>query len=221
MDKNKIIETLEKAKESSKKRNFKQSYDLIINLKNIDFKKGGQEVNTFVTLPHELGKKVKVCALLGKESEQAAKGFVDRVIVADDFKKLKKSEVKKIAGEFNYFIAQANLMPQIATVFGAVLGPRGKMPNPKIGCIVPPHANLEGLNKNLQKTLTIANKKSPILQCSIGTEDLENDKLVDNFNAVLTTVTPLLPNDKNSIKNINIKMSMGKIVRLEEKTKKK
>jgi large subunit ribosomal protein L1 len=221
MNKEQVLEALKEAKENSKKRNFKQSYDLIINLKNFDLKKNN--VDAFVTLPNERGKKVTVCALVGRELEENAKKVCDKVIVSDDFKKLKKKEIKKLAGEFSFFIAQANLMPQVATVFGRVFGPKGKMPNPKVGCIVPPNANLAQVYAKLQKTVRIASKKSPLLQCSIGAEDFDSEKLANNFMAVYNTIVPVLPNDKNSVKNISIKLTMGKpvIVGSKKKDKKK
>ena len=220
MEKQQVIEALSKARESSKKRNFKQSVDLIINLKNFDVKKAEHQIDASVNIPHERGRKVKVCALVGRELEENAKNSCDKVIISDEFKKFKKKDSKKLASEFEYFVAQANLMPQVATAFGPVFGPRGRMPNPKVGCIVPPNANLAPLYAKLQKTLRLSNKKSPLLQCSAGVEDLGDDKLIENIISLYNSAVALLPNDKNSVKNVQLKLTMGKPVVIEAKKKK-
>ena len=97
MDKEQIQAALAKAKDISEKRNFKQSYDLIINLKGLDLKKQEHQIDAFMTLPHSRGKKVKACALVGAELEQQAKGIFDFVIMSDNFDRYKdKKEIKKI-----------------------------------------------------------------------------------------------------------------------------
>ena len=181
MDKEQLQSALTKAKDISDKRNFKQSYDLIINLKGLDLKKQEHQIDSFVTLPHSRGKKVKVCALVGPELEGQAKEIYDSVILFDNFEKYKdKKEAKKIANSFDFFIAQANIMPKVATVFGRVFGPRGKMPNPKSGCIVAPNANLKPLYDKLQRTVKLSAKTAPLIQCPIGAEDMDGNYVAEN-----------------------------------------
>jgi len=155
MDKSQVTQTLKKVKENSQKRNFTQSIDLIINLRDIDLKKPEQSVNFFHTLHYSKGKKVKVCALVGPELLAQAKEVCDLAVSVDDFPKYQdKSKAKKLATNYDFFIAQATIMPKLATAFGKVFGPKGKMPNPKAGCVVPPNANLEPLYEKPQKTVT-------------------------------------------------------------------
>ena len=215
MDKEQIQAALAKAKDISEKRNFRQSYDLIINLKGLDFKKQGHQIETFITLPYSRGKKVKVCALVAPELEENAKTVCDSVIPSDSFEKYKdKKDTKKIANSFDFFIAQSNIMPKVATVFGRALGPRGKMPNPKSGCIVPPNANLKPLYEKLQKTVKIIAKTAPLIQCPIGTEDMDNNKIIENALTVYNSLLQVLPNEKHNIKDIYIKLTMGKPVKV-------
>ncbi|MBI1936019.1 50S ribosomal protein L1 [Candidatus Woesearchaeota archaeon] len=218
MDKEQILSALTKAKDVSPKRNFRQSFDLIINLTGIDLKKQEHQVDAFITLPHQRGKKAKVCALVGPELEGQAKQVCDSAITSDSFEKYKeKKEVKKIANSFDYFIAQANIMPKVATAFGRVFGPRGKMPNPKSGGVVPPNANLKPLYEKLQRTIRVTNKSAPLLQCGIGTEDMKTEELVDNALTVYNSVLHVLPNEKHNIKDIYIKLTMGRPIRIGEK----
>ncbi|MAG91393.1 50S ribosomal protein L1 [Candidatus Woesearchaeota archaeon] len=220
MNKEQIQAALAKAKDISSKRNFKQSYDLIINLKGIDKKKQEHQIDAFITLPHSRGKKLKICAIVGPELEEQAKGIYDSVILPTNFQKYKeKKDVKKVANEFNFFIAQANIMPKIATTFGRVFGPRGKMPNPKFGGVVPPNANIKPLYEKLQRTIRVNTKTAPMIQSSIGTEDMDKEEITDNALAIYDSLLHLLPNEKHNIKDVHIKLTMGKPVKVGEKLK--
>lgn len=217
MDKEQIQAAIAKAKDISEKRNFKQSFDLIINLKGLDLKKPEHQIDTFVTLPHSRGKKVSVCALVGPELEGQAKEICDSVIVSDNFEKYKdKRDTKKTANGFDFFIAQANMMPKVATVFGRVFGPRGKMPNPKSGCIVPPNANLKPLYEKLQHTVRISAKTAPLIQCVVGTEDTDSNDVAENALVVYNSLLQALPNEKHNIRDAYVKLTMGKPVKIGE-----
>ena len=122
--------------------------------------------------------------------------------------------LKKLSNDHDLFIAQATIMPKVATSFGRVLGPRGKMPNPKAGCIVPPNANLKPLYENLQKTLKISAKKEPLIQTYVGKEDTAEEIVIDNIKTIYTTLIHHLPNEKNNIKSIYIKYTMSKPVQI-------
>ena len=210
MDKNQVTQTLKKAKENSPKRNFTQSIDLIINLKDIDLKKTEQSVNLFHTLHYPKGKKVKICALVGPELLSQAKEVCDFAVSVDEFPKYQKKEAKKLATEYDFFIAQATIMPKIAQTFGKVFGPKGKMPNPKAGCVVPPNANLKPLYERLQKTVKLQTKNDPIIQTMVGNEKMKDEEVVDNIMTVYDAMVHQLSNGKNNIKNSLLKLTMGK-----------
>jgi len=217
MNKEQIQSALAKAKDISEKRNFRQTCDLIINLKGLDFKKQEHQIDIFVTLPHSRGKKVKVCALVAAELSEQAKSVCDSAIMSDEFEKHSdKKLLRKIANSYDFFIAQANIMPKIATVFGRVFGPRGKMPNPKSGCIVPPNANLKPLYEKLQRTVRASAKTAPLIQVPIGSEDMKTEDITENALAVYNAVLHALPNEKHNIKDAYIKLTMGKPVKVGE-----
>jgi large subunit ribosomal protein L1 len=228
MNKQEILKAIDVAKTSSPKRKFKQSYDIIINLKNLDLKKNENHVDVFSQLHKPRGKKVKVCALVGPELKDSAKDKVDTVVPLDDFDKYAKDKklTKKLANEHDFFIAQANIMPKVAAAFGKVLGPKNKMPNPKAGCVVPPNANLEALNKKLQDSIRISVKVSPLFQARIGNEDSPTEDLVDNAMDIYNSLVHALPNEQNNIKSCYLKLTMGPSVKIgsstnEEKTEDK
>jgi large subunit ribosomal protein L1 len=221
MNKNEILKTLEIVKKNSPKRKFKQSYDLIIGLKNIDLKKTDNHIDVFAQLHHARGKKVKVCALVGPELKSNAEKACDTTITLDDFDKYAKNKklTKKIAQDHDFFIAQANIMPKVAAAFGKVLGPKGRMPNPKAGCIVPPNANLEPLVKKLQNTVRIRVNAGLLYQCRVGSEDTPDDDIVANILDIYNALIHALPNEKHNIKTSYLKLTMGPCFRVGEEVK--
>ena len=208
MDKELITATLKKAKENSPKRNFKQSIDLIINLRDIDLKKADHQVNIFITLQHDTGKKVSICALVGPDLESKAKEVCDEVILSEQFDTFKKTEIKKLANKHDFFIAQASVMPKIATVFGRYLGPKGKMPNPKIGSVLPPNADVKPLINKLRRTVNLVTKNEPTIKCIVGKEDAD-DGIIDNILSVYNSIIQKLPNEEQNVKSVLLKLTMG------------
>ena len=214
MEKEKILEALKKIR--NKKRKFAQSVDLVVSLKELDLKKPEHQVDFFVTLPNDAGKKSKICALVAQELAPEARKVCDSVVLVDDFPKYLKDKkaVKKLVKEHGYFIGQANIMPRIASVFGRTLGPKGKMPNPKAGCIVPPKASLKPLYDRLQNTLRVTAKTAPVLQCRIGNEKMTDEELARNFSAVYDQLINSLPNGEANVKVAFFKLTMGRPVML-------
>ena len=209
MDKARIVKALEQLT-AEKQRKFKQSYDLVITLKDVNVKT--QPIDTFVVLPHSRGKAVKVCALVGQElAEQAGTAceLVVREMQFDAYKADSKT-TKKLAKTYDFFVAQANLMTQIAAVFGRTFGPRGKMPNPKAGCVVPPQANLSVLKERLQKTVHVKAKDAPMLQCIIGHESMSVAEVADNVLTVVQQVAKMLPQEEQNIAHVYLKKTMSK-----------
>jgi len=213
MDKNSVKEALKKLKETSKKRNFSQTVDLIINLKDLDLKKPEQQVELFVPIHFSRGKKIKIAAFVGPELKDESEKVFDKTIFIDEFQQYADKKVaKKLASEYSFFIAQANIMPKVAQVFGKFLGSRGKMPNPKAGCVVPPKTAMQPLYERLQQTIIMRAKVQPSIKCSVGIESQNDDEVVDNIMTLYNALIHKLPNEQNNIRNILLKLTMGKPV---------
>ncbi len=195
------------------KRNFNQSYDLVINLKNFDTKTN--PLDFFVTLPFSFGKQIKVVCFCDQQLAENAQKNCELVIKDTEFDKYKDKKVmKKMAEDYDYFIAQSNLMGKVAAAFGKALGTKGKMPNPKLGCVVPPNANLAVLKKNLTSTVRLSTKKGTNLQCLVGKENQPDVEVVENVFAVYQNTLKQVPNEHQNIKNISLKLSMSKLVKI-------
>jgi len=112
----------------TKERKFDQTVDLIVNLQKFDVKKNN--LNLFVSVPHKVKDK-KIAGFLEIKNKDV------ETITPDEFKKYSdKAKMKHLVSTYDFFIAQASLMPSVATNFGRVLGPTGKMPSPQLGIIL-------------------------------------------------------------------------------------
>ncbi len=209
MEKKDIISFIQSLRQETPKRKFSQSIDLVVNLKNLNLKKEEDKVNSFISLPHERGKKVRITALVGPELESKAKKNCDHVFTEEQFSKLDKKAIKKLAAETDYFIAQANIMPRVAGIFGKILGPRGLMPSPKSGGIIPSTADVEQVVKRFKTLIKIETKNELAIKARIGTEAMPDEAIADNALFIVNTLLQTLPQDKNNIKSIVLKMTMG------------
>lgn len=213
MDSEQIQKALEEIKKQPKKK-FSQSYDLIINLKSIDIKTN--PIDILAVLPCPKGNKVKIAAFVDQELVEQANKFCDLTIRENEFPKYQadKKLAKKLAEHYDYFIAQMNIMPKLAAVFGKALGTRGKMPNPKLGCVVPPNANLELLVKKLNQSARLSAKKATNIQCLVGKENQPDKEIVENVLAAYNQLVKGLPQEFQNIKSVMLKTTMGKPVKV-------
>ncbi|NOZ82460.1 MAG: 50S ribosomal protein L1 [Euryarchaeota archaeon] len=208
----KLVEAVRSAREASKKRNFVQSFDLAVNLRDIDMSKPENRLNEEVVLPGGRGKQVKVGVIAGDELALAAKEHADLVITKEELQELAKDrkKAKKVAESADFFIAQADLMPLVGRVLGPILGPRGKMPKP-----VPPNAPLENIIARLRRTVRLRTKDKPVLHVAVGTEDMSDEDVAKNIEAVLTHLERKLDAGMGGIKSIYLKTTMGQSVKVE------
>ena len=214
MEKKDILEKLKELRKNSKKRKFSQSVDFSIVLKDVNLKDPEQRIDEFYILPNKPGENIKICALVDKDLSTQAKEVCDKVILKDDFSEWdgKSREIKKLADEYDYFIAQATIMSEIAKTFGKFFGPKGKMPNPKSGSIVPPNKDLKPVVERLKKTVNIKAKKQPVLSARVGTEETTDEKIAENVFYIYENIVRKLPRKEQQIKKKTIKFTMSKPV---------
>jgi len=212
LDQNTILAAVKEAKEKSKKRNFNQSVELVLSLKDIDMKSSEGKIQEIVELPHSPEKINKICIIAsGELALKARRANADLVIERADLERLagKKRELRKIANEYDFFIAEAPLMPMVGKALGPVLGPRGKMPVP-----VPPTADIAGLIEKHRKTVVVRMRNQPILQCRVGTDSMKEEEIAENIQTVLRSIEGKLKKGIKNIKFAYIKTSMGTPVKI-------
>jgi large subunit ribosomal protein L1 len=212
LDQKTILAAVREAKEKSGKRKFNQSVELVLGLREVDMKSSEGKIQEIVELPFSPAKTNRICVIGGGEmAMKARKANADLVIERAELDGLagRKKELRKIAADNDFFIAEAHLMPLVGKVLGPVLGPRGKMPVP-----VPPTADIASLLAKHRKTVIVKVRNQPLMQCRIGTEDMKEEELTENIQAVLRVLEGKLKRGMKNIKFASIKTSMGTPVRI-------
>lgn len=207
-----IEEAVKKVKEESKPRNFTQSIDVVITINDLDINKPENRLDEEVLLPNGRGKDVKVAVIAeGELAFQAENAGADIVIDKERLEELGKNraEAKKVANNYDFFVAQTDLMPTVGRFLGPVLGPRKKMPKP-----IPATANPEVILGRLRSTVKVRVKDQPIIQSIVGSEDMTEAQIAENVDAILDVLDRKLEKGQKQIKAMYIKTTMGPVTRV-------
>jgi large subunit ribosomal protein L1 len=185
-----------------KERKFDQTVDLIINLQKFDLKKS--QMNLFVSVPYKIKEK-RICAFLETKNKAV------ETITPEEFKKYTdKKALKKLVKKYDFFIAQASVMPKVATSFGRVLGPAGKMPSPQLGILMDANdKTIEEIKKKINTNVRIRVKESSI-KLPVGKSSMKDEEIVENIVTIYNAVVKELPKELENVKNIEIKFTMTK-----------
>ena len=205
------VMAVQKALESAKKRNFVETVELAVNLKDVDLSVPKNRITEDVILPNGRGKAVRVCVIGGGELALKAKDVADLVITPEELQTIAddKKQAKKIANSTNYFIAEAPLMAVVGKRLGTVLGPRGKMPKP-----IPPGADPTGMIESLRKTVSVRTKDRITFHAPVGTADMPVEQIADNIDALLKRIELKLEKGRMNIESSYVKTTMGPSERL-------
>jgi large subunit ribosomal protein L1 len=214
MDNETFRKSLEEAIGKSPKRNFGESVDISINLKDVDLSNPKNRINEEIVLPNGRGKKMKIGLISGKEMASKAKGNADKIISAEELDKIMedKKNTKKMIDETDFFIAESALMPRVGKILGGIMGPRGKMPRP-----IPGNVDPVPIINNLRRTVKARSKEKPVIHVPIGTKDMDIDKITENGLEVLKRVESKLEKGEESIRSVYVKTTMGPAVKVEVK----
>lgn len=211
-DKN-TIEAVEKALEESKKlnRKFKQTIDLAVTLKNVSLNESKNRIDEEIILPNGRGKESKIAIFASGELALKAKGKVDLIVKPEEIEDLSgdKKKFKKIVDDYDFFIAEAPLMPTIGKTLGVILGPRGKMPKP-----VPPQIDITGIVKNLRNTVILRSKANKTFHTIAGKEEMDKEKIAENIDAIIKRLESKLERGRMNISSVYVKTTMGPSVRI-------
>jgi len=205
------VMAVQKALEGAKKRNFVETVELAINLKDVDLSVPKNRITEDVILPNGRGKAVRICVIGGGELALKAKDVADLVITPEELQTIAddKKQAKKIANSTNYFIAEAPLMAVVGKRLGTVLGPRGKMPKP-----IPPGADPTGMVESLRKTVSIRTKDRITFHAPVGTVEMPVEQIAENIDALLKRIELKLEKGRMNIDSSYVKTTMGPSERL-------
>jgi large subunit ribosomal protein L1 len=211
LDEEKLLQTIKEVKQKSKERKFTQSIELIINLRDIDAKKPESRIQELIELPHAAEKENRICVFAtGEMALKAAKADADRVIDRSELEELmgEKKRQTELVKTYDFFIAEAPLMPLIGKVLGAVLGPKGKMPTP-----LPPTADIAEQIKKHRNMVLMRLRGQPVLQCRVGTEGMSDKAIAENIQAVMRSIERKLKRGIKNVRSVRLKTTMGSPVK--------
>ena len=205
------VMAVQKALEGAKKRNFVETVELAINLKDVDLSVPKNRITEDIILPNGRGKAVRICVIGGGELALKAKDVADLVITPEELQTIAedKKQAKKIANSTNYFIAEAPLMAVVGKRLGTVLGPRGKMPKP-----IPPGADPTGMVESLRKTVSVRTKDRITFHAPVGTVEMPAEQIAENIDALLKRIELKLEKGRMNIDSSYVKTTMGPSERL-------
>ena len=201
-----LIEVMKKLQAESKKRNFVESVELAVNLKDIDLSNPKNRIQEEIMLPKGRGRQIKVGVFGSSEMAMKAKGVADVVIQPEEIEEIAKdkAKAKKFARANDFFVAEAPLMPTIGKRLGIILAPRGKMPKP-----IPPGSDPKAAIDKLKVSVSVRTRDKKTFHLAIGTNSMSPEDLAENLDAVIKRLTTRLERGKMNIRSAYVKTTMG------------
>jgi len=189
---------------------FKESVDVAVNL-GIDASKSDQQVRGSTVMPNGIGKTVRVAVFTaGKNQDAARAAGADLVGMEDLAEKVKAGEIN-----FDVVVASPDAM-RVVGQLGQILGPRGLMPNPKVGTVTP---DVAGAVRNAKAgQVRYRADKAGVIHCTIGKAEFDSGKLKENLVALLNDLQKAKPASSKGIflKKLSISSTMGPGVPVEQ-----
>jgi len=191
---------------------FDESVDVAMNL-GVDPRKADQMIRGSVELPHGTGKSVRVLVVAkGEKAAEALDAGADHVGAEDMIEKIQGGWI-----EFDRVVATPDMMGQVGKI-GKILGPRGLMPNPKVGTVTMEIARTVASIKAGQVEFRV--DKAGILHVPVGRASFEEDKLAENISNLVDTVKRLRPASAKGtyMKGVTLSTTMGPGIPLDTNT---
>ncbi|WP_436910078.1 50S ribosomal protein L1 [Halosimplex marinum] len=204
-----IENAVSRALEDSPPRNFRETVDLAINLRDIDLDDPSNRVDQDVVLPSGTGQETQIVVFAEGETALRAEDVAEEVLDSDDLADLgdNDNEAKDLADETDFFLAEESLMQDIGRYLGTVLGPRGKMPDP-----IAPDDDVVEMVERLKNSVTIRSGDRRTFHTRVGAEDMDAEDIGDNIDVILRRLHADLEKGPLNIDSIYVKTTMGPAV---------
>jgi len=204
-----IEEAVSRALDEAPPRNFRETVDLAINLRDLDLNDPNNRVDESIVLPSGTGQETSIVVFAEGETALRAEDVADQVLSGDDLEELgdDTDAAKDLADETDFFVAQANLMQDIGRYLGTVLGPRGKMPTP----LQPDDDVVETVNR-MKNTVQLRSRDRRTFHTRVGAEDMTADEIATNIGVIVRRLEGDLEKGPLNIDGIYVKTTMGPAV---------
>jgi large subunit ribosomal protein L1 len=207
-----IEEAVNRALDEAPPRNFRETVDLAVNLRDLDLNDPSNRVDESVVLPAGTGQETQIVVFATGETALRAEEAADDVLGPDELEDLGDDDdaAKDLADETDFFVAEASMMQDIGRYLGTVLGPRGKMPTP----LQPDDDVVETVNR-MKNTVQLRSRDRRTFHTRVGAEDMSAEDIADNIDVIVRRLEAALEKGPLNIDSIYVKTTMGPSVEVE------
>jgi large subunit ribosomal protein L1 len=204
-----IEEAVSRALEDSPDRNFRETVDLAVNLRDIDLDDPSNRVDESVVLPEGTGQETSIVVFADGETAVRAEEVADDVLSPDELSELgdDDDEAKDLADDTDFFLAEEALMQDIGRYLGTVLGPRGKMPDP-----ISPDDDVVEMVERLKNSVMIRSGDRRTFHTRVGAEDMSAEDIADNIDVIIRRLEADLEKGPLNLDSLYVKTTMGPAV---------
>jgi large subunit ribosomal protein L1 len=195
-----------RALEESPDRNFTESVDLAINLRDLDLNDPSNRVDESIVLPAGTGQETTIVVIAEGETAVRAEDVADDVLSGDDLADLGDDDdaAKELAGETDFFVAEEALMQDVGRYLGTILGPRGKMPTP-----LSPDDDVVEVVERMKNTLQLRSGDRHTFHALVGAEATSAEEIADNIDVILRRLYADLEKGPQNVDTVYVKTTMG------------
>jgi large subunit ribosomal protein L1 len=204
-----IEEAVTRALEDAPPRNFRETVDLAINLRDLDLDDPSNRVDESIVLPEGTGQETQIVVFASGETALRAEDVADQVLDGDDLEDLGDDDdaAKDLADETDFFVAEASLMQDIGRYLGTVLGPRGKMPTP-----LQPDDDVVETVERMKNTVQLRSRDRRTFHTRVGAEDMDAEAIADNIDVIIRRLEADLEKGPLNLDRLFVKTTMGPAV---------
>ncbi|PSP88007.1 50S ribosomal protein L1 [Halobacteriales archaeon QS_4_69_34] len=204
-----IEEAITRALEDAPPRNFRETVDLAINLRDLDLNDPQNRVDESIVLPSGTGQETRIVVFATGETAILAEEAADEVLDGDDLAELgdDQNAAKDLADETDFFVAEATLMQDIGRELGTVLGPRGKMPTP-----LQPDDDVVETIERMKNTVQLRSGERRTFHTLVGAADMDAAAIADNVDVIVRRLEANLEKGPLNVDRMFVKTTMGPAV---------
>jgi len=206
-----IEQAVDRALEQRPERNFRESVDLAINLRDLDLNEPANRIDESVVLPEGTGQETSILVFAEGETALRAEEVADQVLDGDDLADLgdDEDEAKDLAEETDFFVAEEEFMQDIGRYLGTILGPRGKMPTP-----LSPDDDVVETVERMKNSVQVRSGDRRTFHALVGSEDMDAQEIADNIDVILRRLHADLEKGPLNIDSVYVKTTMGPAVQV-------
>lgn len=201
-----IEDVVSRALDEAPSRNFSETVDIAINLRDLDLHDPNNRVDEGIVLPRGTGQETRIVVFAEGETALRAEDVADEVLDSDALSELgdDTDTAKDLADETDFFVAEASMMQDIGRYLGTVLGPRGKMPTP----LQPDDPVVEVVNR-MKNTVQLRSGERRTFHTRVGSAEMSAEDIADNIDVIIRRLEADLEKGPLNIDSIYVKTTMG------------